>query len=120
MRADSITADPRLADKRADLRARYHRALTSDQEPTRRRLLDAGRVAEARALVEQSTRFFLAACEAFDRMNEFELAAFERATGFDGAVRCHQVVATVLLRCKREMLHRQIERHAAPAEPPPN
>ena len=105
----SVVQNVDLAAKRAALRDSYRSALTCEQTIVHRRLLNAGRLAEARALVIQAERFFLAAHEALERMNEYELMAFGRAIARDNSEGLHQVVAAVLLRGEREVRHRQIE-----------
>lgn len=109
MSTGSIVSKFDLATKRAALRDSYRSALTCEQTMGHRRLLNAGCLAEARALIDQAERFFLAAHEALERMNEYELVAFERAIGHDNAAGLHQVVAAVLLRSEREVRRRQID-----------
>ena len=102
-----ITGSPaslgHLAARRAAVRDNYRNALTYEQTVSYRRLLNAGRLAEARALIEQVECFFLTAHEALERMNEYELEAFERVMALDSAAGLHQVVAAVLLRSEREV-----------------
>lgn len=109
MSTGSFVSNRDLEAKRAVLRDRYRNALTCEQTMRHRRLLNAGRSAEAQALIKQAEQFFLAAHEALERMNACELVAFERAIALDNAAGLHQVVAAVLLRSEREVRHRQIE-----------
>ena len=109
MSAGSSTTKLDLARRRLTARTVYRDVLTRDQSACHRRLVNSGLTVEARALIEQAERFFLAAHQAIDRMNEFELNAFERAMAVDSAPGLHQVVAAVLLRNERELLHRRIE-----------
>ena len=67
-----------------------------------RRLLNAGRVAEARALVDQAERFFLMACRTLPLMNQVELEAFEQAVDRDDGPRRYRVVASALRRLSRD------------------
>lgn len=91
-----------LADRRLALQERYRWALTADEALVHRRLLNAGRVAEARALVDQAERFFLMACRTLPLMNQVELEAFEQAVDRDDGPRRYRVVASALRRLSRE------------------
>jgi hypothetical protein len=110
--ADSADSIARLAVRRAAVRDSFRSALTAEQTISHRRLLNAGRLAQARAVIEQAERLFLAAHDALAHMNECELEAFERVMALGYAAGLHQVVAAVLLRSDREARHRRISSKA--------
>lgn len=98
--------DP-LAARRDALRARYRWALTPEEAVVHRRLLGAGRIAEARALLTQAEGVFRTARQLLPAMNADELSAFEGAVERDdGPQRC-RVLATVLRRLAREDAFRE-------------
>ena len=98
-----------LAQHRDAVRARYRWALSAEEAIVHRRLLNAGRIAEARALVEQAERFFLTARQAIALMQEEELVAFERAIDRDDAAQRTRILAAALRREGREAAQRLAE-----------
>jgi hypothetical protein len=98
-----------LADRRDAIDARFRWALTADEALVHRRLLNAGREAEARALVEQAERLYTTARQWLPLMNADELASFEQAVLADDAPHRYRVLAAAMRRVGREATWRDSE-----------
>lgn len=99
--ANDRPADP-LAARRQAVLARFHPRLSLEEAVAHRRLVHAGRLAEARALAEQAERFHRVALGAVARMDADELEAFAQAVDANDGPRRYRLVAAVLRRVARE------------------
>jgi hypothetical protein len=98
-----------LSDRLEAIGARIHGILTAEEALVHRRLLNAGRAAEAQALVAQAERLHHVARQWLPRMNAVELASFEQAIVADDAPRRYRVLASVMRRVGREATWRDAE-----------